>query len=80
MSSPIDISIYNGKIYVVDNMNSTISFFENNKNFFKKINYAFEHPNGISIDENGNIYVLSGYIGEVASFDKNLNFRFKTEI
>lgn len=74
------LSISNdGKIYVVDNMNNSISIFDNNKNFIKKINYAFEHPNGISIDENGNIYVLSRYIGEVASFDKNLNFRFKIE-
>lgn len=60
-------------------MNNSISIFDNNKNFIKKINYAFEHPNGISIDENGNIYILSRYIGEVVCFDKNLNFKYKIE-
>ncbi|MCX8095737.1 MAG: stalk domain-containing protein [Caldisericia bacterium] len=77
---PNSLTISNDeKIYIVDNMNNSISIFDNNKNFIKKINYAFEHPNGISIDDNGNIYTISKYIGEISSFDKNLNFRFKIE-
>lgn len=75
---PISISISNDKrIFIVDNMSNSVNIYNQNGSFLNKINYAFEHPNKIFIDENDNIYVISRYLGEIVCFDKNLNFKFK---
>jgi hypothetical protein len=53
---PTSISISNDeKIFIVYSMNNSVSIFDINKNFKSKINYNFEHPNGVAIDKNGNI-------------------------
>ncbi len=67
----------NGDIFVVDFIGNSVNIFDRNGNYKNSINYAFEHPNGITIDEYDNIYIISRYVGEVVSFDKNLNFRFR---
>ncbi|MGC8943049.1 MAG: stalk domain-containing protein [Caldisericia bacterium] len=75
---PISICLSNDDIkYIVDFMGNSVSIFDSNNNFKSKINYGFEHPDAVSVDENGNIYIISKYVGEIVSFDKNLNFRYK---
>lgn len=65
------------RIFIVDNMSDSVNIYNQNGVFIGKINYAFEHPNKIFIDEMDNIYVISKYSGEVVCFDKNLNLKFK---
>ncbi|HON82638.1 MAG TPA: stalk domain-containing protein [Caldisericia bacterium] len=74
---PKSISISNNKIFVVDYMANSINIYDLEEKFNSNINYSFEHPTSITNDESGNIYIVSRYLGEIISLDKNLNFKYK---
>jgi len=58
-------------------MANSVNIYDLEKKFNSNINYSFEHPTSIANDESGNIYIISRYLGEIISLDKNLNFKYK---
>jgi hypothetical protein len=80
MASPIDLFIYNEKIYISDYDNSKIYIYDLNGKYLSEYgkkgdkNGEFNGPIGIYIDLNENIFVCDSLNKRVQIFDKNFNF------
>lgn len=78
--TPLDILIYEDKVYVLDSGNARVQVFNFNGN------YLFDFgtpglddgklycPNSFSFDKNGNLWIVEGCTGRIQVFDKNGKF------
>ncbi|WP_158308879.1 OmpL47-type beta-barrel domain-containing protein [Methanocella arvoryzae] len=65
-NQPTGVAVYNGRIYVADNMNKRIQIFDSNGNYIQTylmINTAGEgvYPEYLHFDSNGNLYMSTGH-------------------
>ncbi len=68
-----DIFVKGDKIYVADELFGRIDILSLDGKYIKSI-YEVPAPNSIYLDDGGNIYVLSKFVGKLFIYDKNGNF------
>jgi len=78
--TPLDIAIYEDKVYVLDSGNARVQVFNLNGNYLFDFGIpGFDDgklysPNSIAFDKNGNIWITESSLGRIQIFDKNGKF------
>ncbi len=79
---PATIAAYDGRLYVVDSLNTVVKIFDERGRFEFQIGEwgvlpgQFYRPKGIAIDDKGWAYVSDGYMDVVEVFDDQHKFRY----
>lgn len=74
---PKGIHVFNDRIYVADTGHHVVKVFDKQKNLIKTIGtdgndkIKFHEPTGLTVDSNGNLYVIDSRNNRIVKIDKN---------